>query len=590
MDKANIARIHCTILIIFLLFLTGGVFMQLAANKRSAQIACSMILEQLGDVIAENDKNMSTLLETLKDEYTLRAVMLADMLENEEDENCSSDTYKKIAAQINVDEIHIFNDKGMIIAGTNPEYYGYNLDSGEQMSFFKPMLENRSLSMCQDVMPNTADGKPMMYAIVWDDTQTRMIQVGIKPERLLESMQDSDITHLINRMPVLDGMAIFVVDNEKGVVLGSTITEMLDRELTESDKLADELEEGRVYSGTVRSQDEARFISYKSADGKTLAVSYSVKAANSRIFYSLMPVVICLAVAFFVICYVTGHSIDKMQKKERELVAAKEAAERANAAKAVFLSRMSHDIRTPLNGIIGIIEINDNHSDDRSLVESNRKKAKTAAEHLLYLINDVLEFNKMDSPNVVLAHEPFDVFELCDDVLTITAVRAAENCIDFRHDDCTRNIGYPYVYGSPLHVRQIFINIIGNAIKYNNAGGSVSCKMSCEKRSDGRAWYTVVISDTGIGMSEEFLEHLYEPFSQENNDVRSTYEGTGLGMSIVKQLTDKMGGTINVESRKGEGSTFTVELPFDIADESDIPKNKKRAETKNISGVRILVA
>ena len=574
MDKANIARIHCTILVIFLLFLMGGVFTQLAANKRSAQIACSMILEQLDDVIDENDKSTSTLMETLKDEYTLRAVMLADALQNGSDEKTSAADYKKIAAQICVDEIHIFNDKGVIIAGTNPEYYGYSFDSGDQMSFFKPMLDNKSLSMCQDVVPNTAEEKPMMYAMVWDDSQTNMIQVGIKPERLLKSMQDSDITHLINRMPVLDGMAIFVVDNETGIVLGSTRAEMLGYKLTESDKCADDPQEGTVYSDTVRFQDEAQFISYKLADGKYIAVSYSVKAANSRIFYSLLPIFLCLLAAFFVICYLTGHSIDRMQKKERELVAAKEAAERANAAKAVFLSRMSHDIRTPLNGIIGIIEINDNHSDDRQLVESNRKKAKTAAEHLLSLINDVLEFNKMDSPNVVLAHEPFNVFELCDDVLTITAIRAAENCIDFRHDDCARNIKYPYVYGSPLHVRQIFINIIGNAIKYNHAGGSVSCKMSCEMRSDGRAWYTVVISDTGIGMSEEFLKHLYEPFSQENNDVRSTYEGTGLGMSIVKQLTDKMGGTINVESRRGEGTTFTIELPFDIAEESDIPKSK----------------
>ena len=592
MDKAktNITRIHTIIFIIFLLFLAGVVFLQIGANRRNAETACLMILEQLGEVIADNDKSTDTLLETLKDEYTLRARMLADVLENETDENSSAYTYKRIAEQINVDEIHIFNDKGEIIAGTNPEYYGYNMDSGEQIGFFKPMLKNRILAMCQDVVPNTADGKLMMYAMVWDNSQTKLIQIGIKPERLLKSMQDSNIPHLIDRMPVLDGMTIFVVDYASGSVIGSTDKKMLGYRITESDIIDHDLEDNKVYSVTAGFHGDRQYISYKLSGDKALAVSYSLKAANSNIGVTLMPAFICLFGAFFVICIVTGRCILNMQKKEDELLKAKETAEMANAAKAVFLSRMSHDIRTPLNGILGIIEINDKHSDDRQLVDSNRKKARTAAEHLLSLINDVLEFNKMDSPNVTLAHEPFNAIGLCEDVLTITAVRAADNGIDFRHENCEDHIRYPYVYGSPLHVRQIFINIIGNAIKYNRTGGSVDCKTTCEMRSDGKVWYTTVVSDTGIGMSKDYLEHIYEPFSQENSDVRSTYEGTGLGMSIVKQLVDKMGGTINVESTLGVGTTFTVELPFDPADESDIPKEKADNGKKDISGVRILIA
>lgn len=588
-SKKNIALIHSVLIIILFIFLIGSTFLQLGANRRNAETACSMILEQLNDVIAENEKNVSTLMDTLKDEYTVRASIVAGVLDNMDPELTAED-YREMAERVNVDEIHIFDESGEIISGTNPEYYGYSFDSGEQISFFKPMLNDKTLTMCQDVVPNTAEGKPMMYAIVWNDTGTEMIQIGITPERLLKIIQDSDMTHLINRMPVMDGMTIFVVDDESGKVIGSTKNEMLGYKLLDSDRIEGDIEENKVYNATASVQGEMQYIAYKSVGGSDIAVTYSFKASNKNIMYTLLPVFLCLMASFFVICYVTGHSIKRMSKKEEELIEAKEASERANAAKEVFLSRMSHDIRTPLNGIIGLIDINEKHADDRQLVDSNRQKERVAAEHLLELINDVLEFNKMDSPNVKLAYEPFNAIDLCTDVLTITTTRAAENGIAFIREDCSKNTKYPYVYGSPLHVRQIFINIIGNAIKYNRPGGSISCRTSCELRSDGRAWYTVVVSDTGIGMSEDFIKnHLYEPFSQENSDIKSTYDGTGLGMSIVKQLVDKMGGSIDVVSKKGEGTTFTVELPFDIAEESDMPKKESSADTADITGVNILL-
>lgn len=587
-SKKNIALIHSVLIIILLILLIGSTFLLLGANRRNAETACSMILEQLDDVIAENGKNVSTLMDTLKEEYTVRASIVAGVLDNMSSDMTAED-YKEMAERVNVDEIHIFNEEGEIISGSNPEYYGYSFDSGEQISFFKPMLNDRELTMCQDVVPNTAEGKPMMYAIVWNNAGTEMIQIGITPDRLLKIMRDSDMTHLINRIPVMDGMSIFVVD-ESGEVVGSTKNELLGYKLSENDISAEEIKEDEIYNITSNVQGEMQYMAFKSAGENYIAVSYSIRASNKNIMYSLLPVFLCLIVSFVVICYVTGHSIKKMSKKEEELIKAKEAAERANAAKEIFLSRMSHDIRTPLNGIIGLIDINDKHADDRELVDINRKKARVAAEHLLELINDVLEFNKMDSPNVKLAYEPFSVIDLCTDVLTITTTKAAENGIVFEHEDCSQNTKYPYVYGSPLHVRQIFINIIGNAIKYNRTGGSISCKTSSELRSDGKVWYTVVVSDTGIGMSEEFIKnHLYEPFSQENSDVKSTYDGTGLGMSIVKQLVDKMGGSIDVVSKKDVGTTFTVQLPFDIAEEADMPKKESSSDAADIKGVRILL-
>ena len=271
-----------------------------------------------------------------------------------------------------------------------------------------------------------------------------------------------------------------------------------------------------------------------------------------------------------------------------EVESAKQEAERANAAKSRFLSRMSHDIRTPLNGIIGILEINSKCHDEK-LAQENRDKAMVAANHLLSLINDVLEMSRLEDDNTELEHTAFNIRELTQDVLVISGMRAAEEGITLVHEDCSPQFRYPYVYGSPLHVRQIFLNILGNAIKYNKPSGQVRCKAMFES-SDGKSVrYKCIISDTGIGMSKEYLEHIFEPFSQEENDARTSYRGTGLGMAIVKTLIDKMNGTIDIRSELGVGSTFTVTIPFEIAAEEDVQTVSEEGIKADISGMRLLI-
>ncbi len=281
--------------------------------------------------------------------------------------------------------------------------------------------------------------------------------------------------------------------------------------------------------------------------------------------------------------------VQQENENKRQLEAALTEAKRANAAKSMFLSRMSHDIRTPLNGIIGLIELNERHSDDKELIEENYKKAKVAAHHLLSLLNDVLEISKLDDQNVSLAHEPFNILELAAEVLTISEMRAAEAGVTLEHGDCKQKLTDPYVYGSPLHVRQIFLNILDNAIKYNKPGGSVSCSAGLERVETGKVIYKCTISDTGIGMSEEFLKHIYEPFAQEHYDKQSVYQGTGLGMPIVKSLVDKMNGTIEIQSREGEGSTFIVTIPFEVAQETAVYQTGRNQAKADITGMRILL-
>ena len=281
--------------------------------------------------------------------------------------------------------------------------------------------------------------------------------------------------------------------------------------------------------------------------------------------------------------------IKREKQQEKALQAALNDAETANKAKTDSLSKMSHDIRTPLNGIMGLLEMDERHSDDRKLIEENRGKIKIAANHLNSLLNDILQLSKLENGNVELSHEVIDLNVLATDVITMVAIEASERGITFNHGDCSVKLIAPFVYGSPLHLRQIFLNIFTNAIKYNKPGGSITCKVECKSIEEKMVTYSWTISDTGIGMGKEYVEHIFEPFSQERSDARSTYQGTGLGMAIVKSLIDKMGGCIEIESIEGEGSTFVVTIPFEIADVSDLKIAEKEVEEASIQNLRVLL-
>lgn len=235
----------------------------------------------------------------------------------------------------------------------------------------------------------------------------------------------------------------------------------------------------------------------------------------------------------------------------------------ANAAKTAFLARMSHDIRTPLNGILGLIELEELREDDVDAARENRAKARIAANHLLSLINDILEMGRIENGKLTLEHVPFNLEELCNDAIVLCKLRASDRNITMQ-DQSAHPLCNPHVMGSPTHVRQIIINLLDNSIKYNKDGGTVTFTSQIKPLDDNRVLFCFNVSDTGIGMSPEFLKHIYEPFAQEGNDARSKFQGTGMGMPIVKSLVDAMGGTIEVTSELGAGSTFYVRIPFAI--------------------------
>ena len=282
------------------------------------------------------------------------------------------------------------------------------------------------------------------------------------------------------------------------------------------------------------------------------------------------------------------QQLRREQEYQKTLKAAALKAESANLAKTEFLQRMSHDIRTPINGIRGMVEIGNRCPEDMARQADCRKKIWEASTLLLELVNEVLDMGKLESGEVVLENVPFDLPELMHEATDVLEKQAAERGIVL-HREYDR-LPHPRLVGSPLHVKRLLMNVLSNAIKYNRDKGRVmlDCfELSC---TGDKVQLCFVCADTGIGMSEEFQKRMFEPFTQENAGARSVYGGTGLGMSITKSLVDKMGGTIGVESRQGVGTTYTITLPFVIDSTEAAEPEQQQTDLTVLQGRRLLLA
>ena len=246
---------------------------------------------------------------------------------------------------------------------------------------------------------------------------------------------------------------------------------------------------------------------------------------------------------------------------EKKLMAAVEDADRANAAKTDFLRRMSHDIRTPINGIRGLIDIANSFPNDLEKQKECRDKVYAASGYLLELVNNILDMNKLESGEVRLLSVPFEMNALFHEIDPVLQSQASENGVQLKTQSTVEPL---YLIGSPVHIKQILINIASNALKYTPSGGTVSVQMQATKQDADMMSVTFCCADTGIGMSEQFLSHAFEPFTQENRSARTSYSGTGLGLSIVKKLVDQMGGSIQLSSKLGKGTIVTIHIPFQI--------------------------
>ena len=369
--------------------------------------------------------------------------------------------------------------------------------------------------------------------------------------------------NILKANPIIDELSLAEMSERTEIVLFTTKEDR--RAASVMDKVIAQSED--VLNGIVLAQNS---VVEQSVSVKVFIREHATMVILFAVF--IITVLVVLLVNLFI--------------SRKKMTTALMEARKANTAKTVFMNNMSHDIRTPLNGILGLIKINKDHSGDEALVRENREKMEIAANHLLSLVNDVLQMSKLEDGTAVIPHEVFNLRKAIDDVKVIISGHAAESGVTMEYD--SYDLPVSYVYGSSLHLRQIALNIFGNCIKYNKVGGFIRSSMECLGIDEKTVTYRWKISDTGVGMSREFLKHIFEPFAQEQQTARSEYQGTGLGMSIVKGLVEQMGGTIEVSSEEGKGSTFVITIPFEIAPEP--PEEKETAAEYSIAGLNILMA
>ena len=280
---------------------------------------------------------------------------------------------------------------------------------------------------------------------------------------------------------------------------------------------------------------------------------------------------------------------EKDEKYKAELLRAAKKAEAANEAKTEFLQRMSHDIRTPINGICGMIDVADHYAEDMEKQTECRAKIKEASHLLLELINEVLDMSKLESDEVVLEEIPFNLNSISEEILGVIEHMAAEQNIRIIWEE--KEVTHWNLIGSPVHVKRILMNILSNAVKYNKENGYVyiSCREIPSKQT-AMTTLEFVCRDTGIGMTEAFQKRIFEPFAQEHAGSRTKFAGTGLGMPITKKLVEKMGGTISFESKEGTGTTFVIRIPFQIDADMKVRTEAEEKTETSIQGLHVLLA
>ena len=555
--------IAVTVLLAGLIFLAIVCAMSVESSRRDAKNRVDGVIEYIGEQCSRYD-------DLAAEERTKSLVRIIDQTQ----EFRRDLSYEDFAVDQSTLERYIENQRltGMIVtdetAGTHYAYGedGKTYEDWQDILAKYPGLSDVPMKSCTDRLFSD-DGKYCYdYAI--------MARNDVKGIILCYQRQDTDsvIGTQLSIRTLLSGYE-FETDGIVAVTDGSTI--IASNETRWNDMRAEDCDLVRK----VRESDKARsFLAVSSDDGRYFATRgesqnyYIYVFCTYRSVYMRHRILMLYAVVFYLILvacvFAVRHKVivsgrREMQKRETEYRNEYDRLESdarvANNVKTDFLRRMSHDIRTPINGIRGMLDIADYYADDLQKQQECRDKIREASGYLLELVNDILDMSKLESGEIVWKDEPFDLRQVLREITSITKLQAAERNIDFSVVE--DNIVHAKLIGSTVLLKRICFNLIGNALKYNKENGWL--RVSCNEIAfDGESGeYEFVCADSGIGMSEEFQKRMYEPFAQEDPSFKNFYSGSGLGLAIVKKLVDALGGTIDVQSTRGVGTTFTVRLP-----------------------------
>ena len=297
--------------------------------------------------------------------------------------------------------------------------------------------------------------------------------------------------------------------------------------------------------------------------------------------------VLVVSVFLIVLILILGL-LQKARIAEKKAKEAQKQAEKANSAKTDFLRHMSHDIRTPLNGIIGMINISERYCGDKEKLYECKAKVMQSMDYLQSLLNNVLDIGRVESGTLQLEHKPFDLIAMLAKQISIVEINAKEYGISFEGGASMSTFHHRYFIGSEEYLNRLLMNLAGNAVKYNRRGGKVILYFNEISSDDKTAVFEFVCSDTGLGMSEEFQKHAFESYAREGKETTNGYSGAGLGLSIVKDIVDMMNGTIKLESKENVGTTFTVTIPLEI-DYNAEKEQQKKVEKPDLSGRNVLL-
>ena len=537
------------LLMLFIVYVTIN-----RSKREQAYQASDLLIDQVRNVLDANARKEQSLTDSLKESYTSKAKAVAYVIDNIPETEYDIAEQIRLAKLMSIDEIHLFTEDGEIYSGTVPAYYGYTFDSGEQMAYFKPMLSNKALSMCQDVTPNTAESKPMMYAICWNDGGTRMIQIGIEPRRLIEEMQSNAISEVVNNIPAYEGVNIIIADGETQEILGATVNRHVGKKLSDLGIDTSGISDESVTHFYAKVDHKASYCAMQQLDGYDILVVQEREEVNRELPLTMILIAVYLLIAAISLAVV----VRRMTARRERLIAISERAVAANEAKSSFLSNMSHEIRTPINAILGMNEMVLRESTEADIITYSQN-IKTAGNTLLGIVNDILDFSKIEEGKMQIIPVDYDLSSMLNDLVNMIKIRldAKDLKLVLDFDENTPK----FLHGDEIRIKQIITNILTNAAKYTERG-SVHFRISYEKipSEPDSVMLRVAVKDTGIGIKPEDMQKLFSKFDRIEETRNRNIEGTGLGMSITRGLLEMMGSSLEVNSVYGAGSEFSFTI------------------------------